>query len=58
MAEVVVAPAAVAAAAAGVVVGRWLTLTGASGFPPHTAGESRDAGFRVDRAPDGRYSVR
>jgi len=56
VAEAVVEPAAVAAV--GVVAGRWSTRIGASGFPPHTAGESRDVGFRADRAPDGRYSVR
>lgn len=57
MAEVVVVPAAAVVAAVGVVAGRWLTLTGASGFPPHTADESHDVGFRADRAPGGRYSV-
>ena len=53
--EAVVAPAA---AAVVVAAGGHSTLTGASGFLPRTAGESRDVGFRADRGPGERYSIR
>ena len=56
MAEAVAVPAvavAVAAAAEG-----HLIRPGGNGFLPRTAGESRDVGFRADRALGERYSVR
>jgi len=49
---------AVVVAAVAAAAGRCSTRTGVNGFLPRTADESRDAGSRVDRAPDGLYLIR
>lgn len=54
----VVAAVASAVVAVAAAAGHCSTRTGVNGFLLRTADESRDAGSRVDRAPDELYLIR